>query len=162
MGALYGYYRAADAQAAVRVADEPGGPTVANSSWDAVDGKGIDPAVVLGRLVALVRDTPWHTGLVDGTVVWPAGGYPADWERVPENSPWVTGPWIEELGPAARDTLAGIDNARIADLAARWARIEEFDRQAEPFALQSFLERLVLLARRARAAGEKLYCWSSL
>ncbi|RCV47741.1 hypothetical protein [Marinitenerispora sediminis] len=165
MGVSHDYFRAVDAPAAVRVMDQPGGPAGRGSPWDALDGRGVDPHVVLARLVAIARGAEGRSRLLDATPVWPAGACPEHWEDLPADSPWVTGPWIEELDPAVRDALADVDNARLPDLAARWARIEEFQPPygaVDEAALQAFLERLVQLARRARDAGERLYCWSCL
>jgi hypothetical protein len=74
MGVFYDYYRAANRQAAAEKPDSsravekpmPGVP-----SFDAVDAKWIDPDVILGRLIALVREIPFSLDLVQTITVYP-------------------------------------------------------------------------------------------
>ncbi|WP_052423114.1 hypothetical protein [Nonomuraea candida] len=133
MGVSYDYYRAANRQAA---ADEPDSPRAVEKpmpgvpAFDAVDAKGIDPGVILGQLVALVRDVPYSLDLVRTVTVYPppedAPATTEEWEALPEDSPYKEGPGIEELPADVRDTLAGIPDGRLDELAERWERIEEF------------------------------------
>ena len=62
-----------------------------------------------------------------------------------------------------RDVLAGVPPERIPELAARWARIDEFswssDGQGDVDYLTAVVSGLVGLPQRAQAAGEHLYCW---
>jgi hypothetical protein len=78
------------------------------------------------------------------------------------NSPWRHGPWLQELDNEARNTLASVDDARIPGLAVMWANIEEFKGHARVESMVTLITDLVGLARRARDAGDHLYCWSSL
>lgn len=155
MGVLYDYFRAADAAAVVKLMEAteghsplfPDGQAVA----DGVDAKGIEPVVTLGQLIAMIREVEWTPRLVNGKTVWPAG----------EDD---DGPWVMSLEAPLRDVLADVDDARLPDLAARWARIEELDAHSpeEVEALHAATTALVALARRARAVGDQLYCWMSL
>jgi hypothetical protein len=172
MGVLYDYFRASDPAAAATVMELPAGPLVPGNEgqppFDGVDAKGIDPTVILGQLVAIARGVPWSTDTVTTRSVWPPPDTaPANAERatqVPEDSPWATGPWVEELDDRTRDTLADIDDSRLAEVATRWAQIAEFTHYSDIHddSLSPLLANLVGLARRARDAGHRLYCWSSL
>ncbi|MGW6500017.1 hypothetical protein [Nonomuraea angiospora] len=128
-------------------------------SFDAVEAKGIDPVVILGQLIALAREIPYGLDVVrTATVYPPPEGAPAtveEWEALPEDSPYKEGPVIEELPADVRDTLAGIPESRLGELAERWGQIEEF--AGFPPALRVLAE-LRDLARRAREEGEMLYC----
>src|SRR6266498_2494408 len=74
MGVLFDYFRAPDA-AAAQAMELPTGPLVPSdaglSVFDGVATKGVDPAVVLGQLVAIVREVPWTTDVVRTESVWP-------------------------------------------------------------------------------------------
>jgi hypothetical protein len=165
---LTDYFRAADPDLVVAAMrqDRPlieveGGP------FDGLSAKGVDSSVVLGQLIGFVRDVPWSTGLVGSIVRWPPPETrprtKEEWGAIAEDSPWATGPWLEELADDVRDTLAGVAGERLPELADRWAGIEEF-RDFGPSAedLLAFLDQFVALARRAVAAGDHLYCWMSL
>ncbi|MET9342297.1 hypothetical protein [Nonomuraea sp. NPDC003804] len=58
-----------------------------------------------------------------------------------------------------RDTLAGVPDARLADLAERWGRIEEFFTPPDTGYLVTLIGELRELARRAQADGQLIYCW---
>ncbi|MFI9593579.1 hypothetical protein [Nonomuraea sp. NPDC052265] len=168
MGVYYEYYRAADRVAATvrpeqsrEIADaSPGRP-----EWDVVVTKWIDPEVVLGQLVAFAGQVDHSLGLVGTVNLYPP---PEDvprsadeWAALPEDSPYLEGPRIVELSAEARDTLAGVDDARLPTLAKQWAAIEEFSSftdENDGYML-SLTKDLVGLARRARENGQLLYCW---
>ena len=166
MGVLSDYFRAPDAKSAARAMELPGGPLLPEPAFDGVEAKGIDPYVVLGQLVALIRGVPWHVNLVRGVLVWPPPETePATKEQynmLPEGSPWKEGPWLQELEREVRDTLATVEDTRLPALAAQWARIEEFHHTMSAEVALSFIKDLVGLARRAHDAGDRLYCWTSL
>ena len=74
------------------------------------------------------------------------------------------GPWTFSIDDLTRDTLAGIPNDDLRELAAWWAQIPEWP-WAGPLpddALLPTLTDLVDLARQTKAAGRHLYCWCSL
>jgi hypothetical protein len=166
MGVIHDYFRAPNAREAGRVMERLVGPLGPASAFDGVETKGIDPFVTLGQLVAYIRQVPWEVDLVSATTVWPSPETkPASEEAynsLPESSPWKTGPWLEELSPRVRDTLSAVEDARFSELAAKWAGIEEFDSQADETDLLVLIKDLVGLARRARDAGDQVYCWISL
>ncbi|MFE2107390.1 hypothetical protein ACFXAF_16155, partial [Kitasatospora sp. NPDC059463] len=118
MGVLTDYFRAAD-DAAVLAAlhDAEGGPLVggAGAVFDGVEAKGVDPDVVLGQLIAVVRRVEWAVDLVGGTPVWPTTPPPGREGPADEDDPWATGPWVMRLGRPVRDTLAELPEAGLAE-----------------------------------------------
>jgi hypothetical protein len=158
VGTIYDYFRAADATAALQAMDRPGGPLFPQPSFDGVPAKRIDPWVVLGMLLAFVRGETWR---VDTVEIWPlAETEPAtrtDWDNLPDDRPWLL-----EFGAQVRDDLASVDDARLPDLAARWAKIKEFDGRMPVEDALSLIRDLAGLARRARACGDQLYCFTSV
>lgn len=156
MGVLCDYFRAADDKAAIALLERLDGEPLVSArrtdpAVDAVDAKGIDPSVTLGQLVAFALDVEWDPAIADGPLVWNGG------EDLSE------GPWVTLLTETARDALAGITEDRMPSLAARWVRIEELVDDGLPDdALLPVLAELAGLARRARDAGDQLYCWCSL
>jgi hypothetical protein len=162
MGVICDYFRAADAEYAVlAIASGP-----LNGGFDTVEAKGIDPTVMLGQLIAFIRGTPWSPDTVATQPVWPPPKVEPTskevYDRLPENSPWRTGPWLFELNGDTRDALASMNDARLPELAGRWAQIEEFRGSESGTSLLPLLKELVGLARRARINSEPLYCRSSL
>ncbi|MEV4556873.1 hypothetical protein AB0K51_07720 [Kitasatospora sp. NPDC049285] len=157
MGVLTDYFRATDEASVVKVLTSDEQPSKA---FDLVEAKGIDPIVVLGRLVAAAREVPFEAGLVAARPVWPVG--PQPWAEgataaFAEDDPWVTGPWVMELADDVRETLAGIRASDLPELAERWARTAELQ-PVEPDELRPLIKELALLARRARTARQHLYC----
>lgn len=164
MGVLSDYFRAADAASVVRVLKETdgGSPLYAEPpAFDGVEAKGVDPAVVLAQLIAAVQQTEWRVDLVEETTVWPTSPAPGPDGPGAEDDPWVTGPWVSELGPRTRDTLAAVRDFDVPAVVGRWVRAEEL-RGARVEDVRPVAEELVLLAGRAREAGDRLYCWMSL
>ncbi|MEZ7130465.1 hypothetical protein ACBR40_34475 [Nonomuraea sp. AD125B] len=167
MGILYDYYRAADREAAIARPDLgragvrvlPGQP-----EFDGVDAKGIDPGVILARLIGFIRGVPWSVDLVEMAEIYPPSeGAPTtdeEWDALPEDSPYLDGPGIEELSVSVRDTLADVDDERLPALARQWAEIEEFSTWSiDDGHLLSLIEAFVGLARRAKKDDQLLYCW---
>ncbi|GLY83786.1 hypothetical protein [Actinoallomurus iriomotensis] len=170
MGVLFDYFRAPDGETALRLLDQgdgvPHGPTTVGGGVDALDGKGIEPQVILGRLVGLILDVPWSLDLVETVEVWPPEETRPksveDWERLPEDSPWHTGPSLDELSDRIRDAFADADDHALPAIADQWTRIEEFGGHVDATSALRFVESLVALARRARRADDHLYCWMCL
>jgi hypothetical protein len=151
---LTDYFRASGPDVAVQALDEVGGPLIADPApgeltYDGVSVKDVDPAVALGKLVAFVRDVSWGPDVVRSDLLRP--------DETPEEGPWLV--WVDD---ATRDTLAGIAEDRIPELAGRWAAIEEFGGYADAGDLRDLIGALAELARRATAAGDHLYCWMCL
>lgn len=157
MGVLYDYFRAADDATVEKLMEvTDGGPLLdrrdGRKVTDGIGTRNIDPAVVLGQLLAFARDVPWAVGLVAMTIVWPDG---------PQAAP--DDPWVARLDDATRDGLADITDDQLPSLADEWGQIAELSYGADlpPDAMLPLLTDLVALARRAQAANEALYCWSS-
>lgn len=186
MGVLTDYFRAPDAATVVRALELTGGGRpeffsggsrggsnrgsartfdgAFDGAFDGVEAKRLDPGVVLAELVAAIRDEPWQVDLVVETPVWPTTPEPGPHRPdgpADEDDPWTTGPWVTELDDATRDTLALVPDERVPEAAARWAQAEESG-DADPCDLLLVARELIGLARRARAAGERLYCWICL
>jgi len=162
MGIINDYFRAADADhAMLAIASSP-----RNIGFDTVEAGGIDPWVMLSQLLAFIRGTPSSPDTVTTRTVWPPPktepSSKDDYDRLPESSPWRTGPWLHELNVEIRDALALVDDVRLPELADRWARIEEFRGTESGDGLLPLLKELVELARRAHRNGEPLYCLSGL
>ncbi|MEV1112819.1 hypothetical protein AB0I95_29855 [Micromonospora sp. NPDC049751] len=159
VGVLYDYFRASDDEAVAKLmAVTDGGPVVCAGDSpveDAVDGKGIDPPVVLGQVVSFALDVPWEPNLVGERLIWPDG---AAEDREYE------GPWVVVLSDRTRDVLAEIPDDQLPGLAERWSHIEELSQYSDtgPEAMLSRLREFVGLARRARTNGEHIYCWICL
>ncbi|GAA4603440.1 hypothetical protein GCM10023195_11380 [Actinoallomurus liliacearum] len=170
VGVLYDYFRAPDAGTAFRLLDEgdgtPSGPATVHTDIDALDAKGIDPDVILGQLIAFMGNVPWSVDLVKTVGVWPPEeSKPAsleEYDRLPEDSPWNSGPWLVELDDRLRDTLADVDDLALPSIADQWAHIEEFRGHMDVVAARDIIEGFVALARRARRADHRLYCWCCL
>lgn len=166
MGVLTDYFRAKDAASVVEALERTGGgsPVGAGAgarAFEGVEAKRVDPVVLLGQLVAAVRGCAWRLDLVEETTVWPTSPKPGPKGPCDEDDPWATGPWVSELGPEVRDLLAGVEEADVPTVAAAWVRAEELD-GASAEDMRPLVEELTGLARRARDAGERLYCWVSL
>ena len=151
MGVLHDYYRAPDRSTAattlktppVRASKRPDEPV-----FDAVDGKGIDPIVMLTTFQSLLTGVPYDE--------LPQ----ADFGDVAVGGD--DGPWITELPAQLRDALADSDDGRLRDTAHQWVLTEEFGLPTSADDVLPFLGELIALARRARTAEEPLYCWSCL
>jgi hypothetical protein len=148
---LFDYFRAPDADAVRRVVDAGDGCTPMGEVFDGIDARRVDPAIVLGMLIAAIRQVPWSPDLVRERLVWPAGG---------EQDLDHEGPWVTELNASARDALA--EAGDLPRVAREWARIEELGGHLDVAEAQAFIETMAGLARRAREADELMFCWMSL
>ena len=149
MGVLYDYFRAPDAPTAAAVLERVGGPTTPDPDaplLDAVAAKGFEPTVMLGTLQSLLTGVPYDQ-LPDGELVAMEG---------------EDGPWVWQLSEELRDALADATAGRLPAVAEQWVRTEEFWDQATAAEVLPFLVEVTALARRARQAGERLYCWICL
>ncbi|MBC6461423.1 hypothetical protein [Actinomadura sp. HBU206391] len=149
MGNLYDYFTAADDDAAASAADLVGGP--ADGGFDVLATKGIDPVVQMGTLEALLTGRPYKEVIRD-----PRQG--DELRRSAEAAEHGVATLTDSLAAA----LADADQRRLAEVAVPWSETDEFWGQADPEILAGFLGELADLARRARDAGHRLYCWWSL
>ncbi|WP_331747532.1 hypothetical protein OG365_40835 (plasmid) [Streptomyces sp. NBC_00853] len=164
MGVLTDYFRAVDAASVVEVLERADGGSPLGAEppvFDGVEAKRVDPTVVLAMLIAAIRQVQWRVDLVKETTVWPTSPAPGPDSPGDEDDPWVTGPWVSELNPLVRDTLAAVRDSELPTIVARWVQAEELH-GARVEDMQPVAEEIVLLTRRAREAGEQLYCWMCL
>jgi hypothetical protein len=154
VGVLYDYFRAPDRATAETALLRRAGPLIEDEDsgeppFDGVACKGIDPVLVLGKLVSYGIGEPWNLHLFQVKLI----GALSD-----------EGPWLEELGSRVRDGLADIPDADLFEVCTRWSRIEEFEMYSNvnPASLLARATEFVALARRARVDGHRLYCWSCL
>jgi hypothetical protein len=133
---LFDYFRAPDADTVRRVVEASDGCTPMGEVFDGIDAKGVDPAIVLGMLIAAIRQVPWSPDLVRERLVWPAGG---------EQDLDHEGPWVTELNSSARDVPARAgDLPRVAQ---EWARIEELGGHLDVAEAQAFIETMAGLGK---------------
>jgi hypothetical protein len=71
---------------------------------------------------------------------------------------------VSELGVDVRDALAGLDHTHLSQVIADWVQTEALRDLGvtDTGALRPVIEKLLQLARQAREADEKLYCWTCL
>ncbi|WP_106243638.1 hypothetical protein [Nonomuraea fuscirosea] len=161
MGVFYDYYRAANRQAAVekpdypRVVGIPGRP-----AFDTVESKWFNPWDSLSGLIAVIRNVPYSSDLVRTVELYPppenAPKTDQELAALPEDSPYLVGPGMEELPVDVRDTLADVSDGRLGELGERWAA----ENGSDPDSLAGLIAELRDLARRARDEDQSLYCWS--
>lgn len=161
MGVYFDYFRAADDDAARQTHTLPGGPLHAEpgkpAPFDGVPTKAVFPDPHLEQLLALAAGTAYARGPRTSHGLWPPPDTPPP---VDETSLWVTDPGVERIATRVRDGLAGIDGDRAAELGAQWA--PELDERCPVEVATTLVSELSALARRARDAGQELYCWSTL
>jgi len=164
MSAMHDYFRAPDRATATWRPDElraPARPLPDAPVFDVVETKWVDPTFCIRDLVAAVKGVPSDSEEVELVTLYPPPeGAPKseeEWLALPEESPSRAGPETVELPVGVRAVLAGVADARLPGVARRWAEENPFALD-EGYALELAGE-LVGLARRAREAGELLYCW---
>jgi hypothetical protein len=168
MGVLYDYFHAVDGGTAVEWAIGPGGDwqhgrPLDEIGADWIDAKGLDPDLVLGQLVAHA-DGVLFRDLGDGPDLrWPdQRQWPYSRKALEgEASPWDTGILLQEIPDRWRDTLAGIAHEAVPAIAARWVGSEEANFSDQLHA-EDCARVFMALARRAREAGNHVYCRCSL
>jgi hypothetical protein len=162
---LCDYFATNDAESVAKLMAETGGESpliVHNGPLAGVEAEGIDPAVALGKIVALILGVEWEPGLVPARPVWEA-----DLEC-------HEGPWVLEIREIALHALtsltgnaagnAGPSAPPVTDLAAAGnaggARIPELVGSlpnTDPRWLAETLESLAALAKQTMVRGEKLF-----
>lgn len=165
MSAMCDYYRAPDRATAtlrpttVRDSSKPlrGAPV-----FDVVDVTWVDPSGSLGSLVAAIKNVPYSDDLVETVTLYPLPeGEPQtdeEWLALPEGSPYLDGPQIDELPASARDALAEVDDSRLLEAARHWT-MDPLCPFSDGDDVLDLVEELVALARRAKESDELLYCW---
>lgn len=152
MGNFYDYFSAPTPEVAAAVIDwesGPGSPPENIAPLPYVDAESVDPAVLIGRLEAL---------LTDRTLEEVA-------ER-PSRQPIAIKDGGMQLVLAVHDqlteALATTDPANDDAIASEWATAEEFWGYGDPAYLSDRISQLRDLAIGAREAGHQLYCWTCL
>ncbi|MGZ4587766.1 MAG: hypothetical protein ACXVX9_08170 [Mycobacteriaceae bacterium] len=160
MGVYFDYFRAADDETARNTHARFGGPLHAendgNTPFDGVATKRIFYSPHLEQLVGLSRGMPFDSR-PKSTLLWPPPDTPPPAD---ETSLWVTDPSVDRLDTRIRDGLADIDPARAPEFAERW--IVELGAGFTVSHVTNVVIDLSALARRARDAGQELYCWATL
>ena len=153
------YFIAADDATAASISEWPSGPSQppeprgwrrrARDPLPTIHAGGIEPVVLLAILEGLLTGTD-EGDLIDGN----AARQVSNGDR---GEPMVFG-----TADALIDALANATGDRLSTLAARWAEAEEFGGMADPAELTRGLTQLAGLARDARRANARVYCWMSL
>jgi hypothetical protein len=152
MSLLCEYFAAQSESDAALTVDWEGGPsrpTDGQHGYEVIALGGIEPVVLMGQLEGLltgrsvmeVLDDPGHSPVAQRD-----GG-----ERL-----------VIPVGERLEAALASLDETRIPDIAASWARAEEFWGVVGPTDLVAPVTQLVALARKARAESQHVYCWMSV
>ncbi|MFH9606664.1 hypothetical protein [Streptomyces sp. NPDC017448] len=146
MGVFFDYFRApGDQEAASAFAEGPD-----DAGFATVCVKTIDPAVLLGKAVALLMREP-----VEAVIRHPRFAHLV-------TSPEAESTWIVTLPDEVRDALAEAPRELLAEISVPWSRAEEFYGAADARHLADFLDELAALARAARSHGHGLYCRMTL
>lgn len=157
MGQYWTYFRAKDAAKAKSLT--PKG-ILKDKSADSVSLKAFDHEIRLGQMLAFATSTDWTEDAVQTSFIWPPTPKPEtieDWERLPDNSPWhSTDYFLEEFAQDFRDRLAAIDSVQFQRLLKEWTPNQNFE-GFDIDDLRACFRDIVALARRARAANEKLF-----
>ncbi|MBO1331325.1 hypothetical protein [Streptomyces sp. VRA16 Mangrove soil] len=147
MGAWMDYFSAADdavAAGQLDVGEVPG----------AVCGNGIDPAVMMGTLEALLTGRTYDDVRAD----------PRQCALVAQEEDCAV--VVTTLTDGVRDALAGASLSDLRVAAAAWGRTEEFngefDGDEDAGELAELVEAFADLSREARSAGHHLYCRISM
>ena len=159
LGLLCEYFVATDDATAASIAEWPSGPSQPPESrgWrrgvgdplPTVHAGGIEPVVLLAILEGLL------TGRDDGDLI--DGNAARQVSKGNRGEPMVFG-----TSDASIDALATATGDQTSTVSVRWAEAEEFDGMADPAELTRGLTQLAGLAREARRANARVYCWMSL
>jgi hypothetical protein len=148
VGVLNDYFAASSDEAAAATIDLPGGHGTGGGSSGTVSGNGVDPMVQMGTLEALLTGRDYDEimlGHVASAIVASRDGG----QRL-----------VVRLTGELQAALSQADHARLAAVAVRWLRTEEFSGQDDPGIAAPWLDELASLARRATTRGQQLYCWT--
>ncbi|WP_026416072.1 hypothetical protein [Actinomadura oligospora] len=141
MGAVFEYFAAADDATAAAALELP-----SLCALGALDVKGIEPAVQLGTLEALLTERSYEEVSSDGR-----------WAKLVASTPGHE-VCVVTLSDGLTRALAAGEPEAFAQAAEQWARTEEFDERADTAVLTEFLVDLCALARQALQRDRRLYC----
>jgi len=143
---LIEYFAAADDALAAQMLTGPGDPTAAG--LDTVAAKGIDPAVVLGKLESIITGRSYDE----------VTAAPRQCHLLTDGD---ADTFVVTVTDTLRDSLGMASTERLRQVAEPWAAIEELA-GAEFVALAEVLEQFAALAGRALKHNHHLYCWWAL
>ncbi|MER5728934.1 hypothetical protein ABT084_11450 [Streptomyces sp. NPDC002138] len=146
---LCDYFSAADDQAAVAVLQSPGGPS--RAELDVVLVKNIDPVVAIAQLEAIMTGCSYEE----------ASERPRSGQLLssPEDGP----PFVVSLSDTLFDALVTATEDGLLRFAEPWSKTDELRQiRIGVEVAADVLKALAGLAQRARASGQRLYCWWAL
>jgi len=152
MSLLCDYFAAQSESDAALTVDWDGGPsrpTDGQQRYEVIALGGIEPVVLMGQLEGLLTGRSVREVLGDpghSPVAERGGG-----ERL-----------VIPIGERLEGALVSLDETRVPEIAASWAKAEEFWGRVGPTDLVTPLTQLVALAQRARAESQHVYCWMSV
>lgn len=156
MGVRYEYFRAPDRATALALIASGVSLFEATASVrdaDAVELTGIDPVVMLGKLVGLLSGVTYEELVLSGI---PTEHIPAPVPLTVEDAETT----LVEVDVLVRDTLVNATEGALTEAAPIWANTSEFGRDTwnDADAVRPAMDDLVGLARRARSDGQLIYC----
>ncbi|MBC2901897.1 hypothetical protein [Streptomyces cupreus] len=165
MGILHDYFRAPAGSVAIDWAVGPNGDwhqhsgtSLDDHAADWFDGKGLDPHVVLGQLLAFAAAAPFDPRDVGPVLIWPdERSWPPREEEPGQESPWDTGMLLHQLPDNWVATLAAIEDEHLPLLALQWFDVPEVD-FADFSDAQDTVVSFRTLARRAHNQGHGVFC----
>ena len=149
MGVITDYFSAPSDEAAASVFNRPGGPAQPLGDappLDTLESKGIDPAVKLGKLEAIITGQSWRDVFAK----------PSHGKTLAHDDEGYL--LVCTVSVELQALLVAATPGQLAEWAVPWSQTEEF-RGAKPDSLTWFLDELAALAGRASARDERLYCW---
>lgn len=174
MGMNLAYFTASDDGEALKAERRAGGPlgwpqvtgcrkwgllgkepivTRLGPAFDGFATRGYDPVVNMGTLEELLTGRSFEAIMDDPR----SGGSPCDSEGAPEDHGVIT------LTDSLRDALANADDSRLTGVVGPWSETDELQQPGWDDVSQAehlkFLRNLRDLARRAKDADQRLYCY---
>lgn len=143
---LIDYFTAPSDADAARVLPGTGGP--AAHGFEVLPAKGIDPAVALGNLEAILTDRPFDEVSAASRQCHLLTDGDAD-------------AFVVTVTDTLRDALAAASAEHLRQVAEPWAATDELA-GTPPAMLADALDQFAGLARRALERNQRLYCWWAL
>ncbi|NDU75809.1 hypothetical protein GWI34_24745 [Actinomadura sp. DSM 109109] len=154
MGIIYDYFIATSDEDAAQIIDwgaGPGHPPEGRPAKEHVEG-GIDPAVQLGTLEAILAERPYEE-VIDR---------PRHANLIAPDEESDTEQWVVTVSDDFVTLMADASDDQFAAAAGPWSETEEFRGAADPHDLEQIMRGLREIARRAREQRGHMYCWMSL